>query len=61
MAPLTIPATARPSDVRQKRGDGMKREYKKPTLTKREQLSKVTAQDAPSVFKPDNGPTVPLD
>ena len=42
-------------------GNGMKREYKKPTLTKREQLSKVTAQDAPSVFKPDNGPTVPLD
>ena len=42
-------------------GNGMKREYKKPTLTKREQLSKVTAQDAPSVFKPDNGSTVPLD
>ena len=42
-------------------GNGMNREYKKPTLIKREQLSKVTAQDAPSVFKPDNGSTVPLD
>ena len=37
----------------------MKREYKKPTLIKREQLSKVTAQDVPSVFKPDNGGGLP--
>ena len=39
----------------------MKRKYEKPTLTKREQLSKVTAQDVQSgVVKPDNGGGPPL-
>ena len=37
----------------------MKREYQKPTLTKRETLSKVTAQEVPSgFFKPDGPPII---